>query len=239
MRKRRGNVKLDDNDPLFSEWSSGWQAAQGNQGTVEAFPSLAPHQISLEAEGAESYAPPSPEHRARLQRYVKATVAGCVIVCMAAMVRVGIAHVFPSADQAAPPHAVVAARITESAPAPNAAPDVAAPVAAVAANAPSAEQPSPAAAPGAVVPPSPVATSKTATQEREAARRALERGKLKDAVAAAERASEGDPSDAEAWLILGAAQQELGHAALARDAFRSCLKSAKHGPIRECRAMLR
>jgi cytochrome c-type biogenesis protein CcmH/NrfG len=58
-------------------------------------------------------------------------------------------------------------------------------------------------------------------------------------VAAGTRATAGDPGDAEGWLILGSAQQELGHAAAAREAFRSCVKSAKRGPVGECAAMLR
>ena len=87
--------------------------------------------------------------------------------------------------------------------------------------------------------PAPAAPARTAIQEREAARRSLERGKTRDAIAAAERSVALDGTDAEAWLILGAAKQEIGHGGEALSAFRSCAKSAKRGPVRECRAMLR
>jgi Flp pilus assembly protein TadD len=43
-----------------------------------------------------------------------------------------------------------------------------------------------------------------------------------------------DPSDAEAWLILGAAYQEKGDAANARRSFKSCLSEGKRGPKWEC-----
>ena len=48
-----------------------------------------------------------------------------------------------------------------------------------------------------------------------------------------------DPTDGEAWLLLGAAYQEKGLNAEARRAFTSCLKEGKRGPMGECRAMLR
>jgi hypothetical protein len=58
-------------------------------------------------------------------------------------------------------------------------------------------------------------------------------------VDAANRATTLDPGDAAGWLLLGAAQQELGHPKESRAAFSACTKLAKHGDVRECRAMLR
>jgi Flp pilus assembly protein TadD len=75
--------------------------------------------------------------------------------------------------------------------------------------------------------------------DKDAARKALEAGKAKDAVAAAQRATANDPTDADAWLLLGAAQSELGNTVAARAGYRACVKSARHGAVRECSAMLR
>jgi hypothetical protein len=78
-----------------------------------------------------------------------------------------------------------------------------------------------------------------AKQEKQAAQRALERRKLTDAIAAGERSVAFDPTDGEAWLILGAAYQEKGNMVEARRAYSSCVKDAKTGPRAECAKMLR
>jgi ribonuclease E len=83
------------------------------------------------------------------------------------------------------------------------------------------------------------ADGKTALQEKVDARRALERGKTADAIAAGERSVALDATDGEAWLLLGAAYQEKGQMSEARRAYASCLKEGKRGPLGECRAMLR
>jgi cytochrome c-type biogenesis protein CcmH/NrfG len=85
----------------------------------------------------------------------------------------------------------------------------------------------------------PAPPAKSAKEEKEDARRSLERGKLKDSVEAGERSVALDATDAEAWLILGSAEQELGHGKSAREAFLQCTKEAKTGPVRECSLMLR
>jgi hypothetical protein len=187
-----------------------------NDAPPKLAPSLAPHELEPE----ETFDPASPERRARLQRYVKITVAGCVALCLAAAVRVGVTHAMASEDAA--PAYVAAARGPEAPTTPPAPEATAAVTAAVVASSQTAAPASP----------------KTASQEREVARRSLEQGKLRDAVSAAERATTIDPTDAETWLILGAANQELGHGAAAHAAYRACLKSAKRGPVRECRSML-
>jgi len=71
------------------------------------------------------------------------------------------------------------------------------------------------------------------------AQRALERNRAAEAVTLATQSVAGDPSDAEAWLILGAAydaQHDLAHE---RDAYRSCIQQGKGPRVAECRALLR
>ncbi|MGO8993949.1 MAG: hypothetical protein ACLQVI_11510, partial [Polyangiaceae bacterium] len=89
------------------------------------------------------------------------------------------------------------------------------------------------------VPAEPVAPAKSAKEEKESARASLEHGKRQDAIDAAGRSVDLDPTDAEAWLILGAAQQEANHWKEARASFSECTKQAKVGPISECGMMLR
>lgn len=213
-------MKLDDQNPLFMESSSVTQPAPRAPAPPIA-PSLAPHELRLEED--EPFAPGSPERRARLQRYVKVTVAACSLLCLAALVRVG-----------------ARAAGAEEDPAPAVAAAAQAPAPAVAPSPPPVAEAPPAAAATSSAPSPPEASASTgAAQDRELARSLLERGRVRDAIAAAERATAADPADADAWLILGSANQELGHTGAARAAFRSCLKSAKHGALRECRAMLR
>jgi Flp pilus assembly protein TadD len=73
---------------------------------------------------------------------------------------------------------------------------------------------------------------------REDARRLLEKGAGLDALVAARASVALDPSDAEAWLVLGAAYQLVGNAREARAAFESCARVAKRGRTWECRALL-
>ena len=303
-------MKLDD-DPLFSEWSSATPG--GVAVTPNAIPSVAPYELGFEDDEVPFVTVPA-ERRERLQRYVMWTVGGCVAVCLAAAVRVGVtrdtlsetdaaaigvavaaAHEGASVTTASLPESVphaaneeiplpvavdpsetaedetaettpaekpAAERAVSTTSAPATVASTSVPTA-VAATTPLAPAPVPQLAPSARVTPSPAraaddkappakttvasasppaagtpAPTKTAVQEREDARRALEKGKYRDAASAAERAATLDPSDAEAWLILGAARQELGQAALAHAAFKSCVQTAKHGPIGECRAML-
>ena len=78
-----------------------------------------------------------------------------------------------------------------------------------------------------------------AKEEKQKARRLLERRKVAEAIEAGERAVALDPTDGEAWLILGAAYQEKGNIAAARRAYAACLKEGKTGPRHECAKMLR
>jgi hypothetical protein len=84
----------------------------------------------------------------------------------------------------------------------------------------------------------PVASDKTAAQEKKSASQLLEHGNAKGAIEAGERSVALDATDGEAWLVLGAAYQEVGKNADAKRCFNSCVKEGKRGPISECRAML-
>jgi hypothetical protein len=78
---------------------------------------------------------------------------------------------------------------------------------------------------------------KEAAKAKRVSQIALERGKVADAIEAGERSVALDPTDAEAWLILGAAYQEKGDWKEARRSFRSCLDQGKRGPRYECAQM--
>lgn len=182
-------------------------------------PSLAPHQLSVEEELDGETVQVSPERRKKLQRYVKLTVAGCSALCLLALVRGTIAH-FSANDEPA-----VSAQASS--------PPLAATT--LAAVPPAESLPTSATATA----PAPIAERKSAKEERDTAQRALEHGHAKDAVEAASRATALEPTDAAGWLLLGAAQQELGHAKESRAAFMSCVRLGKRGSVRECRAMLR
>jgi hypothetical protein len=91
------------------------------------------------------------------------------------------------------------------------------------------------AAPGDAPPaqPDPVAAAK----EKTASRNALERGKNADAIEAGEKSVALDPTDGEAWLILGAAYQAKGDMKNARRSYKACIEQGKRGPRSECMAM--
>lgn len=113
--------------------------------------------------------------------------------------------------------------------------------AAPAAAAPAAPEPSTASAPAAIPPTAaaPAVAGGDAVADKKEARKQLERGKAAAAIEAGERSVASDPTDGEAWLILGAAYQQAGKLGEARRCFTSCSKEAKRGPVGECRAMLR
>jgi len=96
----------------------------------------------------------------------------------------------------------------------------------------------PGAAPGAAQTDTEAPPAKNAQQEKRAAQALLERGAFGNAAAAGERSVALDPSDGEAWLLLGAAYESQGRKGDARRSYNNCLTQAKRGPIGECRAML-
>jgi hypothetical protein len=186
------------------------------------------------------------ERRTRFARYVRWAVAGAAIVCLAAAVRTALAPKAAAIASRAPSNAAAAA-VHAPPPEPKAAVPVVAipsepPQATKAEEAPKAD--APAAAKGdeptaETTPAAPAESDKTAAEEKVASRRALERGKLDEAIAAGERSVALDPTDGEAWLLLGASYQEKGNGAEARRAYKACTEQGKRGPVGECRAMLR
>ncbi len=73
----------------------------------------------------------------------------------------------------------------------------------------------------------------------ELARLMLARSNTREATELAERATAVDPSNALAWVTLGAARQARGDRQGARQAYRNCVKLGKGQYVSECRAMLR
>ncbi|WP_394848924.1 response regulator [Pendulispora brunnea] len=74
----------------------------------------------------------------------------------------------------------------------------------------------------------------TLTQQ---AQRMLERNNPAAAVELARKAVNGDPSNAEAWLTLGAAYDAMGNHPLARGAYKSCVDNGQGPRVSECRAL--
>jgi hypothetical protein len=88
------------------------------------------------------------------------------------------------------------------------------------------------------VPAAAIPASASAAREKEHSRSALERSSLAESIGAGERSVALDASDAEAWLILGAAYQAKGDSRNAARCFKSCTDRSTHGPRGECAAML-
>jgi outer membrane biosynthesis protein TonB len=82
--------------------------------------------------------------------------------------------------------------------------------------------------------PRPADAARTAKKE---ALRAFERGDLGKALIAGQDAIALDPTDAEAWLVVGAVHQQRGNDAAARKIYRSCASQARRGPRDECVAL--
>jgi Flp pilus assembly protein TadD len=171
----------------------------------------------------------SDEARARrrhLGRYVGVVVAIALAICVAAVARAITADRTQAATRTATANASPTATATAVAPAASPTPAGASPAAPPAASSASADT---------TVTPDPKAALKAKHQSQ----RALDAGKLADAIESGEHAVALDPSDAESWLILGAAYQARGATADARRCFSSCMRLGKRGPRRECAAMLR
>jgi hypothetical protein len=162
--------------------------------------------------------------RRAFSRHVMGVVAFSVALCIAAFVRSATGG-SPSAAAPSPtaPPVVAAADLPRVAPFQIPAAEVAATPA-----------PTPPVAPAAVAEVAPI----PARASREEARHALDRGAAEAAIAAGLHSVELDPTDADAWLILGAAYQLAGKGPEARSAFYSCSKLAKRGDVRECRALV-
>jgi Flp pilus assembly protein TadD len=190
----------------------------------------------------------NPERRRRLGRVVASAVALSCAICVAAGVRVATVRaattrVAPASEvayAAAPPAPTEVAAASSPAPQPDPAPE----------SPPAAEPPQATEAVAAVAPAAsavetdvekaPVELDPAAARDaKRASQRALDRGDAKTSIEAGERAVDLDPTDAEAWLILGAAYQTRGTYPEARRCFASCVRLAKRGPRGECAALLR
>jgi tetratricopeptide (TPR) repeat protein len=189
--------------------------------------------------------PEMARRRASLQKYVKLAVGAAAALCLAALVKVAVtrdasaegrkAMTGPSAET--PLVADVPPMAKEVATAPAAAPAESA-AAAPSESAAAAPSESAAAAPAESAAAAPAELDpKAAAKEKSDSRAALERGKVGDAIEAGERSVALDPTDSEAWLILGAAYQEKGDMKNARRSYKACLEQGKHGPKYECAAM--
>jgi hypothetical protein len=143
------------------------------------------------------------------------------------------------------------AQAAEPAPSPHASQEPAAPAESASAAAAAASA-APSAAPSASAATEPVPSAaasasdeepardpKEALKAKNTARGALERGALAAAIEAGEKSVSLDPTDAEAWLLLGAAYQEKGDMKDARRCYKSCLSEGKRGSKADCAAMLR
>jgi ChAPs (Chs5p-Arf1p-binding proteins) len=78
-----------------------------------------------------------------------------------------------------------------------------------------------------------------ALEKKQGSQEALEKGKVALSIELGERAVELDPTDADSWLILGAAYMQRGDMKNARRCFSSCVNQATTGQEKECVAMLR
>lgn len=172
------------------------------------------------------------QRRARFAKYVKWAVAGAAVVCLAAVARSGFTSKSTASSGSVQSAPIVAPEAKAAAPA---AQPVAEPKPVVEAK-PEEAKPAADAKPEEAKPEEIVGNAK---EEKAKSRSFLEKQKLADAIEAGERAVKLDPTDGEAWLILGAAYQEKGNMAEARRAYGACVKEATTGPKIECQKMLR
>ena len=219
--------------------------AQGDRGDhPEGAASQHPAVVARpEVHDLDSIPPPRtapPERMKEMRRWV--TIA--VIVC-AGLLLIAIGRLTVSSTHPAP--AAAAAAVAPEAPPAAAPPTVAAapaPIPPPPSASPIPPGPDPAAsasAPVASASAAPAEPGKSAEEERKDAQHALEHGKPKDAVEAALRSVQLDPTDASAWLILGASYLGAGTkgptpAPLSPPATKG---SHERGRSCECRSMLR
>ncbi len=178
-----------------------------------------------------------PARRRALRRYVATALAVASVIGVAAIVRGAVAYT--TRETAAPPRASlrsVAPPVEEPRPVlpPPSPPPVAQP-----APPPAEALPPPATASTAAPAAPPEQDPVAARESKKIAQRALDRGKTSEAVEAGERSVALDPTDGDAWLILGAAYQARGAASEARRCFSSCVRQGTRGARGECAALLR
>jgi len=191
--------------------------------------------------------PVDPERRRHLGRVVFGAVALSCAICVAAGVRVATVHA-ATTRHAPPSEVAVVSPLPPPQVAAESAPQTQAP--AVPDSPPVGEAPAAPLAPTAEAPPPATAEAQAdkapaeldpaaARDAKRASQRALDRGDARASIAAGEQSVALDPTDAEAWLILGAAYQVRGTLSEARRCFSTCAQVAKRGPRSECSALAR
>jgi tetratricopeptide (TPR) repeat protein len=108
-----------------------------------------------------------------------------------------------------------------------------------------APEPAPEPAPVVVAAPEPIAAAPEpgataaldAPARKREAKSLIDLGKMRAAIPAAEAAIDADPGDAESYLLLGAALQEIGQWKRSIEVFSRCVREATRGPRGECRAL--
>jgi hypothetical protein len=176
--------------------------------------------------------PAQDERRQRLKRYVAFAVVASGALCVAAAIhgtsssREAASRRDPSPAPGPPPVALAAAIPSTTTGDPRPTPEPAPPPD----NAP----------PPAIVVASEISDDQQAAAEAKGdAQQALDHGRLSRSIESGERSVALDATDAEAWLVLGAAYIQRGAYAKARECFTSCVQSATRGPRDECAALLR
>ncbi len=209
--------------------------------------------VTLDARQAQKLTREAGARRAHLARYVVAVVsfaAGVLVFGITAerlrhpRTETGSAQLTPE-----PPDRALRTALVEAARAPQAPVDV--PIAALETSQDETEKPTVAVptekpANEEVAPtqthaddPKPVQVAMSAGQAKEAAKAALEHGANGAAISAGERSVVLDGSDAEAWLVLGAAYQATGNVGHAKTCYDACVTHGSKGPVDECRDLLR
>ncbi len=169
-------------------------------------------QVSPPAEDMATAAVPVPLTRA-ISPYVKGALGLAAAAALVLFARGAFRH----APKPAPAFAAAPAPVAETIPPPPADPAETAPVPAATDALPTA----------------------SAAEDKRASLDALKQHKLTDAIAAGERSTVADPTDAEAWLVLGAAYTDQGSFAAAQRCYHSCATEAKRGDVRECKFLMR
>lgn len=216
--------------------------------TAHAGPeSLAPAAIDVDAsdtaqrdEGDTSFddtrwSPEAFARRARLAKYVGGAVAACALL---GLIAGGVRYGRNASAEVAAAHA--ANPVVVTAPPQPLAPEIPPPPA----PADVADEPATPELP-ALAEESPAQAAPTGSDRdlarlaKRASHRALEIGHVVESIEAGTRSVALDPSDREAWLILGAAYLQHGEHQQAIASFQSCLKEGTRGETWQCSAMLR
>jgi tetratricopeptide (TPR) repeat protein len=195
--------------------------------------SLPPELHERDPRLAHRMSPEAAERRAHFAKYVKIAVGVASALCLVAAAKVVLLRHDPGTDARAdePTSAAIRPAIPPLPPPPVQAAEIKEP----SVEQPAAAQPAQEAVPAPAAEPDPNA----AANAKATAQRALDRGRLDEAVEAGEKSVSLDPADSRAWLILGAAYQEKGDQKNARRCYKSCVSEGKRGDKSECLAMLR